>query len=129
VPDRKKCHISWSTSLDSPGRCAPLPDIAAAYRRHLRQIGTPGLCLQADNRSLCKMMVCRSGPAKGSVKREAGEIPALSRSGDGNEMLHGASQRTVSIEVGSGNRVGCPESEDRPAATTMEALAADCGCA
>ena len=64
-----------------------------------------------------------------SVKREAGENPALSRSGDGNEMLHGAGQRTVSREMGSGNGVGSPESEDRPAATTMEALAADHGCA
>src|ERR1700743_3046821 len=31
--------------------------------------------------------------------------------------------------MGSGNRVGSPESESRPAATTMEALAADRGCA
>lgn len=63
------------------------------------------------------------------VKREAGVIPALSRSGDGNEMLRGASQRTVLIEMGSGNEVGCPKSEYRPAATTMEALVANRGCA
>lgn len=66
---------------------------------------------------------------KGPVKREAGVIPALSRSGDGNETLHGASQRTVLIEMGSGNGVGGPKSEDRPAPTAMEALAADRGCA
>jgi hypothetical protein len=63
------------------------------------------------------------------VKREAGENPALSRSGDGNETLHGASQSTVFSEMGSGNGVGSPESEYRPAATTTEALAADRGCA
>jgi len=51
---------------------------------------------------------------------EAGENPALSRSGDGNEILHGESQRTVD-EMGSGNRVGRPKSEDQPAATTVEA--------
>lgn len=33
---------------------------------------------------------------RGPVKREAGVTPALSRSGDGNERLHGESQRTVS---------------------------------
>ena len=55
--------------------------------------------------------------------------PALSRSGNGSETLHGASQCTVLIEMGSGNGVGSPESEDRPAATTVEALAADHGCA
>jgi 5-methyltetrahydropteroyltriglutamate--homocysteine methyltransferase len=63
------------------------------------------------------------------VKREAGENPALSRSGDGNETLHGVSQSTVFCEMGSGNGVGSPESEYRPAATTTEALAADRGCA
>ncbi len=66
---------------------------------------------------------------KRPVKREAGVIPALSRSGDGNEMLHGASQRTVLIEMGSGNEVGSPKSEDRPAPTAMEALDTDHGCA
>ena len=72
----------------------------------------------------------RAGQAPmGLVKREAGGNPALSRSGDGNEMLHGASQRTVSTEMGSGNRVGRPKSEDRPAATAMEALDADHVCA
>jgi hypothetical protein len=76
-----------------------------------------------------KLRCAGQAPEKESVKREAGEIPALSRSGDGNEMLHGASQRTVLIEMGSGNGVGSPKSEDRPAATTMEALAADHGCA
>jgi hypothetical protein len=74
------------------------------------------------------MTECRSDFCKGSVKREAGVNPALSRSGDGNEMLHGASQRTVLIEMGSGNGVGSPKSEYRPAATTVEALVADHGC-
>ncbi len=44
-------------------------------------------------------------------------------------MLRGASQRTVFREMGSGNRVGSPKSEYRPAATTTEALDADRGCA
>ena len=54
--------------------------------------------------------------------------PALSRSGNGNEKLQGANQRTVFVKMGSGNRVGSPKSEDRPAATTVEAPDADHGC-
>ena len=55
----------------------------------------------------------------GLVKREAGEIPALTRSGDGNE------QRTAlathcSAKNGKRRLVGSPKSEDRPAATTAE---------
>jgi hypothetical protein len=69
-----------------------------------------------------------AGMQGGFVKREAGVNPALSRSGDGNERLRGASQCTVSVEAGSSNGVGGPESEDRPAATTMEAQCADRGC-
>jgi 5-methyltetrahydropteroyltriglutamate--homocysteine methyltransferase len=53
--------------------------------------------------------------------------PALSRSGDGNETLQGVSRCTVSVEMGSSNRVGSPESEDRPAVTTMEAPCAHRG--
>lgn len=64
-----------------------------------------------------------------SVKREAGENPALSRSGDGSEKLHGARQALSQLEMGSGNGVDGPESEDRPAATATEALDADRGCA
>lgn len=67
--------------------------------------------------------------AKKPVKREADANPALSRSGDGNEKSQEPIQRTVLIEMGSGDGVGSPESEDRPVTTTMAALVADRRCA
>jgi len=56
----------------------------------------------------------------GLVKREAGEIPALTRSGDGNEQRTATGPRTVLEENGKRRTVGSPKSEDRPAATTAE---------
>ena len=55
----------------------------------------------------------------GLVKREAGEIPALTRSGDGSEK-HKALATHCSEENGKRRLVGSPKSEDRPAATTAE---------
>ena len=56
----------------------------------------------------------------GLVKREAGEIPALTRSGDGNEQRKAKGHALFSFEDGKRRSVGSPKSEDRPAATTAE---------
>ncbi len=66
---------------------------------------------------------------KGSVKREPGENPELSRSGDGNETLHGAKPTHCLDRDGKRQWSRQPRVRYRPAATTMEALAADRGCA
>src|ERR1700753_679936 len=52
-------------------------------------------CFTVRFHACSTLLMCRSDRLWRFVKREAGENPALSRSGDGNEMLHGASQRTV----------------------------------
>jgi hypothetical protein len=61
--------------------------------------------------------------ASSFVKRKAGENPALSRSGDGNERSQWPEANALSLEeMGSGGPVGSPKSEGRPATTTMEAI-------
>ena len=60
---------------------------------------------------------------KSFVKRKAGVNPALSRSGDGNERSQWREPTHCLFEMGSGDRVGRPKSEGRPATTTMEAIA------
>jgi hypothetical protein len=75
----------------------------------------------------CRVEVYRCRAFRGLVKREAGETPALTRSGDGNERRR-ARATHCSEENGKRRLVGSPKSEDRPVATTMEEQCSDLAC-
>jgi hypothetical protein len=88
-----KCNTTCCEYLGGTKKCTRAESAFARARRpHGKEQKNPRErrpAAKAWEHGLCKMRMCRSGSFEEPVKREAGEIPALSRSGDGNETLHG----------------------------------------